>query len=254
MSNNKELARRIYPLIDLTRLEDDVDNNTIIKLCERANSKYGNVASVCVYPRFIKTARNVLRGTPVKITTVVNFPHGTSTGDEISRSINEACADGADEIDTVMDYNSLRDGKHEIVWERLLAAREASKGLALKIILESSVLNSDQIWLASNIAIHIGADFIKTSTGKIPVGATPNAARTMLSAIRSFSKASESIQLAHWREPVGFKASGGIRDIETASKYLNIADEILGSSWVTPASFRFGASSLLGNVLEVLDQ
>lgn len=239
---NAQAARRTLGLLDLTSLNDADAPPAIDALCARAVTPHGAVAAVCIWPRFVAQARGRLRGGPVRIATVVNFPGGEESIDKVTAAIAAARADGADEIDIVLPYRRYLANDTAAAGAMLDAARAAcGDGVPLKVILESGAF-PDQLTLgaASRFAILHGADYIKTSTGKIAAGATLAAARTMLEAI------------AGQRRRVGFKASGGIRSVSQAADYLALADEIMGPGWAAPETFRFGASGLLDDVLATL--
>ena len=234
----KEVAARALALLDLTSLNDDDTNEKIVALCAKAHGDFGKTAAVCVWPRFVKTAKKELKGTGVDVATVVNFPHG---GTDIEATVAEtkgAIADGADEIDVVLPYKAFMAGDKESAKVLLKATRDACKGKVMKVIIESGVLeHASLITEASKLAIECGADFVKTSTGKTPVSATLEAANAMLEAIRDSGK------------PVGFKASGGVRTTEQAADYMTLADKIMGPNWISKKTFRFGASGLRDNLL-----
>jgi deoxyribose-phosphate aldolase len=231
-------AQRVLSLIDLTNLNDDCTEEDVVELCSRAQGEFGNTAAVCVWPRFVNLCASILRGTSIKVATVVNFPHGgTDVANVVATTIAVLDA-GADEIDLVLPYQSMITGDEAQVLSMLQAVREVVHAPAhLKVILETGEL-SDQgtIRRASELAIKAGADFIKTSTGKTKVSATLEAVRTMLHVIRDSGR------------PVGLKPSGGIRTVVDAQQYLDLADAIMGPTWATPATFRFGASGLLDAV------
>jgi deoxyribose-phosphate aldolase len=234
-----DFARRAVALLDLTDLSNGLNEAGVEALCARAVTPLGPVAAICLWAGFVPQARRLLRDTPVRIATVVNFPDG---GTDVSRSADEAryaLLDGADEIDVVMPYRALRTGDRETVAALLGAVRAAvPASKVLKVILETGELGRpDLIREAARIAIGTGADFIKTSTGKTVVSATPEAAEIMLEEIRAAGR------------KVGFKPSGGIRTAADAAVYLDLADRIMGPEWATPASFRFGASGLLDDLL-----
>ncbi|WP_261834861.1 deoxyribose-phosphate aldolase [Vibrio ishigakensis] len=247
MSDLKAAALRALKLMDLTTLNDDDTDQKVIDLCHAAKSPVGNTAAICIYPRFIPIAKKTLReqGTPeVKIATVTNFPHGN---DDIEIAVAEtkaAVAYGADEVDVVFPYRALIAGNAEVGFELVKQCKEACGDILLKVIIETGELKEEAlIKQASEICIKAGADFIKTSTGKVPVNATPEYARMMLEVIRDMGVA----------ESVGFKPAGGVRSAEDAALYLGMADEILGDSWVDARHYRFGASSLLTNLLNTLE-
>ena len=241
--DSKRLAGRALALLDLTNLNDDCSESDIDALCTMATTRFGSVAAVCIWPRFIPQAKQLLADKPVKIASVANFPDG---GVETLAVIDEAVAmvdDGADEVDLVMPYAAYLSGRRGFAETQILRVREAIANRAgLKVIIETGELkDADIIRDVSEMAIAAGADFIKTSTGKVPVNATPEAAEIMLTAI------------AKMKKPVGFKAAGGIRTAADAAHYLGIAERILGPDWATPETFRFGASGLLNALLAELE-
>ncbi|ORT49203.1 deoxyribose-phosphate aldolase [Vibrio sp. qd031] len=247
MSELKAAALRALKLMDLTTLNDDDTDQKVIELCHAAKSPVGNTAAICIYPRFIPIAKKTLReqGTPdVRIATVTNFPHGN---DDIEIAVTEtkaAIAYGADEVDVVFPYRALIGGDESLGFELVKQCKEACGDTLLKVIIEVGELKEEAlIKKASEISIKAGADFIKTSTGKVPVNATPEYARMMLEVIRDMGVA----------QSVGFKPAGGVRTADDAAAYLAMADEILGDDWVDARHYRFGASSLLTNLLNTLD-
>lgn len=241
-------AQRALGLMDLTTLNDDDTDEKVIALCHQANSPAGKTAAICIYPRFIPIARKTLReqGTPdVRIATVTNFPHGN---DDISIALAEtraAIAYGADEVDVVFPYRALMAGDSQIGFELVKQCKQAcaQANVLLKVIIETGELKSAAlIRQASEIAINAGADFIKTSTGKVPVNATLESAELMMSVIRDMGVGQQ----------VGFKPAGGVRTAEDALHYLQLADRIMGEGWADARHFRFGASSLLASLLNTL--
>lgn len=245
--NRLEAAAKALPLVDLTRLEDDDSEQAITALCRRAGTPFGTVAAVCVFPRFIPAAREALEAAglrgDVAIATVVNFPSGNEPEDRVCSSIRFATDAGADEIDLVFPWRALRDGDPKTGRELVTACREACSRQTLKVILETGELADPRmIRQAADIAIDAGADFLKTSTGKVPVNATPEAARILLEAIRDSGR------------DVGCKVSGGVRSTEEAREYLALAVGMMGEDWISPGHFRFGASGLLDDLLGVLGE
>lgn len=241
--DNKQLAAKAISLLDLTNLNDDCDEAAIEALCQKAQTPHGNTAAVCVWPRFVAKAKSCLEGTGIKVATVVNFPHG---GDDLFATIEEtkaAIADGADEIDLVLPYKTFANGRRGYGETMVVRVKEALTGeVKLKVILETGELkDAEVIRAAAEAAIAGGADFIKTSTGKVPVNATPQAAEIMLDVIAQSGK------------PVGFKPAGGVRTLDDAATYLAIAEKFMGADWATPAHFRFGASGVLDALLAVMD-
>jgi deoxyribose-phosphate aldolase len=238
--NPAEVARRAIPLIDLTSLNDDDTDDRIAKLCAAASTPFGPVAAVCVYGRFIRTARKHLEGSGIRVAAVANFPTGAASLTDASKQVRELVAAGADEVDVVLPYRQILAGNERSALDLLVACREiCGPKVTLKAILETGAYGDDRtkVSAAAELAIRGGANFIKTSTGKISVGATPFAATCILETIRRVGAR------------VGFKASGGIRDATQAAQYLDLADRIMGPSWATPATFRFGVSKLLGDLV-----
>ncbi|MDP9196871.1 MAG: deoxyribose-phosphate aldolase [Pseudomonadota bacterium] len=231
-------GRRILSLLDLTSLNETDTDASISALCHKAVTRLGAVAAVCVYPRFVALAKKSLAGTGVRVATVANFPAGEACAAAIAEEAHAALHDGADEVDVVLPYGAFLDGHADLARDVLKAARQACGGAVLKVILESGAFpERAKLADACRLAVDCGTDFLKTSTGKRQPGATLDAAEVMLEACRNAGRR------------VGFKASGGVRDADTAQAYLALADRVMGTGWVTPATFRFGASGLLDAVL-----
>ena len=245
MSDLQTASRQGIQLMDLTTLNDDDTNQKVIQLCADAHSAAGDTAAVCIYPRFIPIARKALREqntAHIKIATVTNFPHGNDDLEIALAETRAAVAYGADEVDVVFPYRALMSGNSEIGATMIKACREiCGSKVTLKVIIESGELKTPElIKQASLICINAGADFIKTSTGKVAVNATLEATKVMLEAIKESGL------------DVGFKAAGGVKDAQTASDYLQLARDIMGEDWVNTEHFRFGASSLLVSLLTEL--
>lgn len=247
--NLKQYAKTALSLMDLTTLNDNDTDEKVIALCQSGNTEFGTPAAVCVYPRFVPIARKALKQagiSQVKIATVTNFPHGN---DDIEIAVAEtkaAIAYGADEVDVVFPYRTLIAGDTETGAELVKRCKAvcAENGVLLKVIIETGELKTDAlIRQASEISIKSGADFIKTSTGKVVVNATPESAKIMLETIRDLGVAGK----------VGFKAAGGVKTAEEAKIYLDLAASIIGAENVNADNFRFGASSLLINLLATLN-
>lgn len=236
-------AQRALQLMDLTSLNDNDTAESVTAFSRKATTPAGNVAAVCVYSRFVPAARAVLEGTGVRIATVVNFPGGFSTPDDVAAETRAALDAGADEIDVVVPVKAALAGDMAAVTDVLTACKEACGTAPMKVILESGLF-SDAALLKklSQTACAAGADFLKTSTGKVPQGASLEAAAVMLSVI------------ADGNLGVGFKASGGVASNAQAAQYLALADTLLGPAWAGPATFRFGASRLLDALLADLGQ
>jgi len=244
-------ARLAIGLLDLTSLNDDDSEQDVLELCRRARTPLGEVAAVCIYPRFIPVARRALErqgSGGIRIATVVNFPQGGDSVESAAEETRAAVQSGADEVDVVFPYRALLAGRPWVGLELVRACKAAcGENALLKVILETGELKGSEqspelkpaelIRAAADIAIDGGADFIKTSTGKVPVNATLEAAEIMLETIAARNR------------QAGFKAAGGIRDAEEARQYLELAARILGAEWITPRHFRFGASTLLDSLL-----
>ncbi len=237
--------------LDLTTLEGRDTPGQIRALCARANSPgrgAPHVAAVCVYSSFTELACRELGASPVKVAAVAGaFPSGSSPLAVRLAEIRAAVAAGADEIDVVVDRGALLAGHFTRVASELQAMRESSAPATLKVILEVGELGSYQaIRRACDLALETGADFIKTSTGKISPAATPPVALLMSEAIRE-----------HFRKTgraAGLKLAGGVRTTKAALGYLAIVNETLGSAWLQPARFRIGASALLDDLLMQRDK
>jgi len=237
-------ARLALACLDLTSLNDADTETDVARLCERAQGPYGPVAAVCVWPRFAALARRLLPAN-IGVAAVANFPDGSA---DIARAVHdtsEIVQAGAQEVDVVLPYARLMQGDELAVSQLLGAVRQACLGLTLKVILETGVLADDGlITRASRLSLAAGADFLKTSTGKTPVSATPQAAKLMLACIAANPRAA-----AH----EGFKASGGIRTVADAALYIGLCQSALGPQAVQPRRFRIGASGLLNDIEAVLD-
>ena len=234
-------AHILLRLLDLTSLNEDDTEYKIDELCQKAHTPYGNVAAVCVWPRFVTHAKRLLMGSDIKVATVVNFPQGEFNLNKLKKEICLALDSGANEVDAVFPYHEFLNKNYDNCAKFVQTARELCEGKTLKIILETGeITNARKISDATKICIDAGADFIKTSTGKTPISATPEAANAILETIAADTR------------NVGFKASGGIRTIDDAKKYLILAIDIMGYKWITPNNMRIGASSLLDNLITTI--
>jgi deoxyribose-phosphate aldolase len=239
-----EVARIALACLDLTSLNDADTEADIARLCERASGRHGPTAAVCVWPRLARFARDRAPAA-VAVAAVANFPDGATDIERALRDTGEIVQAGAQEVDVVLPYRALMAGDEARCVALLAAVRRASQGLLLKVILETGELREPElIDRAARLALHAGADFLKTSTGKTPVSATPQAARVMLRAV---------LQYAPDGRRVGFKASGGIRTLADAAIYLDLVTGEWGGGALTPARFRIGASALLADIENVLD-
>jgi len=238
----KDIALRALSSLDLTNLNEECDADDIRELCARAQTRHGPVAAVCIWPQHVAQAKMILGPTPVRVATVVNFPQGDHPASDVIALTEKAVEDGADEIDMVIPYKALLEGHPENIPARVARVKEAADGKRVKAILETGVLKDTALIAeASKLAIDGGADFIKTSTGKVAVNATLQAARVMLET------------LAETDPTVGFKPAGGVKSTEDAAAYLALCDEIMGPDWVTPQTFRIGASGVLEALLATLE-
>lgn len=245
MHNDTAVARRALAALDLTSLDESDTPERIRALCAKACTRHGDVAALCVYPEHVVSAKQQLAsvaGRRVRVATVVNFPDGSADVARAERETRRAISAGADEVDVVFPWRALIAGD-VAVGAHLVAACKAAMpaGSVLKVILETGELNDAAlIRRASEIALAHGADFLKTSTGKVPVNATPLAAAIML----------EAIQHAH--SDCGLKVAGGVRRVADAAVYFELVDRMMGADWATPERFRIGASGLLDDILAVL--
>lgn len=233
------LARRLVSVIDLTTLSGDESEADIAALCTRAVRQ--RVAAVCVLPEALPAAVRGLAGSTVRLATVANFPKG---GDDLAGTADAvvaAVAAGANEVDIVAPLEAALEGDVEITGELVALCRKAAgPAICLKLILETGRLQRPELITAvARSAVMAGIDFLKTSTGKIPIGATPEAAAML------FAVAAEA------EGRVGVKVSGGVRAARDAIRYWQIGETVMGADWLTPAHFRIGASKLLDE-LELL--
>ena len=236
-------------MVDLTTLEGADTAGRVSSLCSKALRPDANdltapsVAAVCVYPDMVATARGVIGTSSVQVASVATaFPSGRASLAVKLLDTKEAVDAGADEIDMVIDRGAFLSGNLFKVYEEIVAVKEACGSAHLKVILETGELVTyDNVRRASWLAMLGGADFIKTSTGKVGVNATLSVALVMLEAVRDFAE--------EYGEVVGVKVAGGIRTTKDALKYLVVVNETVGATWLTPDYFRFGASSLLNDLL-----
>ena len=244
MSNHlrSDVAHRVLSLLDLTELSEDCSDDDVKRLCIRAAGGPVNVAAVCVWPSFVALASSHLAGTGIPIAAVANFPHGGTDVTGVLAEVRRAELDGADEIDVVMPYHAFLDGDRSMAETMLYEVRAAiDPPHRMKVILETGRLCEPALIAdAAALAIDTGADFVKTSTGKIDVSATPESVAAILAVIKERGGT------------VGIKPSGGIRTLQQASSYLTLADEVMGSDWISPATFRFGASALYDDLLATI--
>ena len=238
MNQKSEIVR----LLDYTSLTGEESDAQIRRLAREAHSPLGPVAAICVHPRYVSLVKDAFvhaKQPILAVASVVNFPGGEFPLDEVIAEIHYALQQGADEIDVVLPCpkHSLYESAEQKL-DFLAACRNETHGKVLKLIIESGRLSPEEIRRASELGIAAGADFIKTSTGKIRVGATLDAAKIVLECIRGSGK------------PCGLKVSGGIRNLTTAQSYMNLAIDIMGRDFLQPQTFRFGASTLLKTLVE----
>lgn len=241
--------RFILNCIDLTTLEGSDNAAKVQQLCEKALSfkddakQVPTTAAVCVYPPFAAQAKSILKNTNVHVACVAGaFPAGQSPIEIKVAEVAYAVAQGADEIDMVISRGKFLEGDYQTVYNEIAAIKAACGQAHLKVILETGELGTaDNIYKASQIAIAAGADFIKTSTGKIKVNATPESFLVMLDAIKAHYEATGVM--------IGMKPAGGISDAPTAINFLKILENVLGEKWLTNQYFRIGASRLADKIL-----
>ena len=243
MSERTDRASRAIGLIDLTDLSDDHAPDGIDDLCRRAREH--RTAAVCVWPEFVARCAELLDGSGVRVATVVNFPSGDEPAADVLAMSGAALTAGADDIDLVLPYRAFLDGDSDRPAEMVAAiAALIEPPKLLKVILESGAYpGPDSVAAAAHLTIANGADFVKTSTGKIDGGASLEAARAMLGEIEVAAESGRA---------VGLKPSGGIRTFDEAQAYIDLADSVMGEGWATPSTFRFGASGLLDSLLAVI--
>jgi deoxyribose-phosphate aldolase len=248
-------------MVDLTTLEGKDSPEKVRSLCRKAlrpwerdeeilGERLPTVAAVCVYPSMVPHAAEILKGTPVKIASVATgFPSGQYPLDIRLTDVREAVSDGADEIDMVINRGAFLAGKYQLVADEIAAVADACGPAHLKVILETGELETyDQIRRASDIAIASirPGDFIKTSTGKVTPAATMPVTLVMLEAIRD--------AYLNTNVKIGMKPAGGIRTAKQAWHYLCMVNETLGEGWLSPDWFRFGASTLLNDLLRSMQK
>lgn len=236
-------------MIDLTTLEGMDTPGKVIQLCQKAKEPYAGlpelptVAAVCVYPNMVSVAQKALRGTDINVASVATaFPSGMSTLEAKIEETQKAVDDGADEVDMVISRGEFLKGNYGFVYDEIAAVKEACGEAHLKVILETGELQTyENVRKASDLAMRAGADFIKTSTGKVKPAATQPVTLVMLEAIRDYYYDTD--------KKIGMKPAGGIRKAKQALQYLVLVKETLGTDWLTPEYFRFGASSLANDLL-----
>ncbi len=248
-SSKKEGLNLAISMIDLTTLEGNDTRGKVQQLCHKAmhpNDLYSDipkVAAVCVYPSFVGIAKKALEGSGIHVASVATaFPSGQAALEVKLNDVKTAVDQGADEIDMVISRGAFLSGDYQYVFDEIAAIKKACGDAHLKVILETGELETlDNVRKASEIAIYAGADFIKTSTGKVQPAATMQVTYVMLDAIKDYYLKTGKM--------IGMKPAGGISNAKLALQYLVMLNEVLGEKWMNKNYFRFGASSLLNDLL-----
>jgi deoxyribose-phosphate aldolase len=236
--DRKDMLKLILNCVDLTTLEGSDNNAKVTELCKKAVELQPNVAAVCIYPPFVKLCKTLLQGKNISVASVAGaFPSGQSPIKVKLQEIQYAIDEGADDIDMVISRGKFLEGNYKEVADEITAIKDICKNVHLKVILETGELQTiANIRKASELAINAGGDFIKTSTGKIPVGATETAALVMVETIKEYYEKTGKL--------IGFKPAGGIATCDHAINYLKIVHYTLGDKWMSNKLFRVGASRL----------
>ena len=248
----KEALKTIFQSIDFTTLEAFDNSEKIKEFCEKAmdfpkQKPYLSVPAICIYSPFIRQAKQLLAGSNIHVATVACcFPSGQMPFDLKVKEVEYCVNEGADEVDMVISRGTFLAGRYDEVFDEIKTIKATCSDKAhLKVILETGELKTVQnIRKASELAILAGADFIKTSTGKVPVAATPLAAIVMIDTIKEYYEATG--------KKVGFKPAGGMKTPEDALTYYYLVKNILGEQWLNPNLFRVGTSRLAGQILELI--
>jgi deoxyribose-phosphate aldolase len=250
--DRKDALKLILNCIDLTTLEGADTHERVINLCKKAYSfsslgnEIPNVAAVCVYPPFVRTAKKTLEGKGINVAAVAGaFPSGQSPIHVKLAEVGWTVDEGADEIDMVISRGTFLEGKYDVVTGEISAIKKECRNAHLKVILETGELTTAaNIRKASELAILAGGDFIKTSTGKIQPAATEFATVVMLETIKEYFEKTGKM--------IGFKPAGGISEPEVALGFLMLVDQILGEAWMNNKYLRFGASRLADKIIDEL--
>ena len=250
-NNTPEVLKFLYSCIDLTSLNTEDSKESIWKFVETVNdfegsrSDVNNVAAICVYPNFVQIVKDALTANVRIASVAAGFPSSQTFTEVKIAEVSLSVADGADEIDIVLNVGDFLEGNYEELSVEIEEIKDACRDAKLKVILETGLLKTaENIKRASILSMYSGADFLKTSTGKVYPGASPEAAYVICQAIKEYE------QLHN--KKIGIKVSGGIRTVEDALKYYTIIKKTLGKEWLTPELFRIGASSLSQNILKAL--
>jgi len=252
-NGNNDVYKFCYSAIDLTTLSCTDSQESVQAFVRKAVDFYDkyphipNVASICVYPSFVETVGLEIDGTPMRITSVAGAFSASQSFIEVKAlEVAMAIESGADEIDIVLNPGLMLSGREAEAASEVELLREEAKDVVLKVIIESGALKTPElIRRASLVSMFAGADFIKTSTGKIDVAATPEAAFVMCHAIKDYYNLTG--------RKVGFKAAGGVKTPDDAALYYTIVEEVLGEEWLTTDLFRIGASSAANNLISAIE-
>ena len=251
---NAEILKQIFGLMDLTSLNTTDSVGKIGKMCQKVNKfndfypDYPSVAAICVYPNMVSTVKQILKVNSIGIASVAaGFPSSQTFTEIKLAETKMAMHDGATEIDIVISLGDFISGNYKFVIRELESIKEAVGSAHLKVILETGALSDPlKIWEASILAMNSGADFIKTSTGKLQPAATIDAVVVMAEAIKAFKKENGKM--------IGIKPAGGISTGHEAVLYYTAVKKILGTEWLNPGLFRFGASSLANNIISEVNK
>lgn len=247
--SKKEGLKLAISMIDLTTLEGKDTKGKVKQLCYKAMHPHDafhdipKVAAVCVYPALVSVAKKALEGSGIHVASVATaFPSGQTALKVKINEVKTAVGQGADEVDMVISRGEFLSGNYQYVFDEIASVKEACSNVHLKVILETGELDTlDNVRKASEIAIYAGADFIKTSTGKVQPAATMQVTYVMLDAIKDYYLKTGKM--------IGMKPAGGISNAKLALQYLIMLNEVLGEKWMNKNYFRFGASSLLNDLL-----
>lgn len=254
-NRTKEVYKLCYSTIDLTTLTETDSVRSVGEFVAKAvefhkhHPSIPNVASICVYPLFVDIVGLGVDNTDIGVTSVAaGFPASQTYIEVKMLEVSMAVESGADEIDVVINVGQMLEGDYDAMAAEIeMLRQEAGDDVTFKVIIESGALKTPElIRRASLLAMFAGTDFVKTSTGKIPVAATPEAAVVMCTAIKDYYQKTG--------RKVGFKAAGGIRTAEEAALFYTIVHEILGAEWCSPQLWRIGASSLANNLISAIEE
>ncbi len=253
--NKTEILKKCFAFMDLTTLRPEDTENSVKNLVDKVSEfhllypSYPLPASICVYPNFAHVVRDHRISPELHVTTVAGcFPSSQSFPQVKELEVKMAIEDGADEVDIVLALNAFLAGDKERAYQEIARIKDicTARGVLLKVILETGILKTEQlIHDASMLAMEAGADFIKTSTGKVSVNATPEAARVMCYAIKEYYEKTG--------RKVGFKAAGGVSTADEALQYYEIGESILGAEWLNKNLFRFGVSRLGNSLVSAIE-